>query len=63
MMTFNVAVGILVFVVCLVLLTSIAVFIKVQEVHQQCIGLLDCVYDWLEKARQEQEVNNHEGTE
>ncbi len=65
-MTLSIAVGTLVFTVCLVLVGCIATLIKVQQVHQQCISILCCVYDWLEKihSKQEQsEVTAHEGTD
>ena len=50
-MTFNVAVGVLVCVVCLVLTGSIIVLIKAQEVHHRSLEILTCAYDWLEQIR------------
>ncbi len=42
---------------------SIALLIKVQELHSRCIDILVCVYNWLEQIRREPEVTAHEGTD
>ncbi len=42
---------------------SIALLIKVQELHSRCIDILVCAYDWLEQIRREPEVTAHEGTD
>ncbi len=62
-MTLNVAVGIVVAVCVLCLLTSIAVLLKAQEVYSRCVEILHFTYDWLEEIHHEPEVKAHEGTE
>ncbi len=57
-MTTSAAMGIIVFLVCLVLTASVILLIKAQELHQRSLDVMMCVYDWLE-----QEVKTHECTD
>ncbi len=45
------------------LAASIAVLIKVQELHSRCVDILMCAYNWLEEIHHEPEVKAHEGTD
>lgn len=58
----------MILMICLMLflaITSFALLIKVQALHERCITILVVAYDWLEKARlkEEHEVVVHEGTD
>lgn len=65
MMSINTVVGVLACLVCLLTVTSFALLIRVQALHERCIDILVCAYDWLEKARQKegQKGTEHDGTD
>ena len=64
MIQINSAIGVLVFLVGVALVSTIAVNIHTQILRQRCIAILVVAYCWLEQIRQEQqEVANHEGTD
>ena len=58
MITLNVAAGVLVFFVCLVLTASVIMLMEAQKLYRRSLNVMSCVYDWLE-----QEVKGHEGTD
>ena len=65
MIAINSAIGVLVFLVGFALVVSIVLLMKTTLLHERCVMILVCAYDWLEETRrkQEQEVTAHEGTD
>ena len=61
MIPINTVIGVLALLVCLLAVTSFALLIKVQALHERCIDVMLCVYDWLEQH--EQEAASHDGTD
>ena len=61
MIGINTVIGVLACLVCLLAVTSFALLIKVQALHERCIDIMLCVYNWLEQ--QKQEAASHEGTD
>ncbi len=60
MIPINTLLGVLACLVCLLAVTSFALLIKVQALHERCVQVMLCVYDWLEQHKQEAE--KREGT-
>ena len=61
MIPINTVIEVLALLVCLLAVTSFALLIKVQALHERCMAVMLCVYDWLEQ--QKQEAASHEGTD
>ena len=46
---------------CLLAVTSLVLLLKVQELHERCMTILEFAYKWLEQ--QKQEAEKREGTD
>ena len=55
MMTLDRLVLILACMTCLLAVTSFVLLIKVQELHERCMTILEFAYKWLESVRQKDE--------
>lgn len=64
-MTDTTAAILLVFSAFILLALSIILNIHGYLLHQRCVDILACAYDWLETLRREhdKEVYHHEGTD
>ena len=61
MIAINTVIGVLACLVCLLAVTSFALLIKVQALHERCMAVMLCVLNWLEQ--QGQEAASHDGTD